>query len=111
VLGSIIGIPSLSTSPCLRSRSTASGGGNVKQGTGASTVANLAMQYKGVVIAWHQKVLRPAIMPMRGDKFDKHIIILHPSKCVRFDYRHPIVIYEPMLAYDVPVLLSYAIGL
>ena len=54
-----------------RSRSTASGGGNVKQGTGASTVANLAMQYKGVVIAWHQKVLRPAIMPMRGDKFDK----------------------------------------
>jgi hypothetical protein len=47
-----------------RSRSTASGGGNVKQGTGASTVTNLAMQYKGVVIAWHQKVLRPAIMPI-----------------------------------------------
>jgi hypothetical protein len=37
----------------------------------AITVTNLAMQYKGVVIAWHQKVLRPAIMPMRGDKFDK----------------------------------------
>jgi hypothetical protein len=29
------------------------------------------MQYKGVVIAWHQKVLRPAIMPIRGEKFDK----------------------------------------
>jgi hypothetical protein len=29
------------------------------------------MQYKGVVLAWHQKVLRPAIMPIRGEKFDK----------------------------------------
>jgi hypothetical protein len=49
----------------------ASGAGYIKQGTLPSTVANLGMQYKGVVIAWHQKVLRPAIMPIRGEKFDK----------------------------------------
>jgi hypothetical protein len=54
-----------------RSRNTASGAGHVKQGTAPSTAVNLAMQYKGVVIAWHQKVLRPAIMPIRGEKFDK----------------------------------------
>lgn len=41
------------------------------QGTIQSAVANIVMQYKGIVLAFHQKVLRPEFVPPRGEKFNK----------------------------------------
>jgi hypothetical protein len=73
-------------------------------------------------------------MPIRGEKFDKLNLVkqggvmlaysvvagqligrtkeaIHSTKCIRFDYRHPVIINEPVLSYDIPVFLTYIVKL
>ena len=71
-----------------RSRSTASGGGHVKQGTVVSTALNVGMQYKSIVIAYYQKVLRPRYVAPRGESYSK----LSLTKQAFSDLAHTVIV-------------------
>jgi hypothetical protein len=69
----------------------ASGAGYIKQGTLPSTIANVGMQYKGQSNFFGTLYTEP--LP--------DFIVIHSTKCIRFDYLHPVIINESVLSYDM----------